>query len=129
MRKQNFPHVSLPRVDPRIRQCINAESQRTGNPRQDRLEQAASNASDPQIYAQLVEHARSTARNSGIDETFKTHDINVLLAPAESALMHFAAAAGPSLSLSIEWILSITFGQMQALTQEGKQATPSRHCL
>ena len=102
MRKQNFLHVSLSRVGPRIRQCVNAKSQRTGNPRQDRLEHAASITSDPQRYAHLVEHARSTARNHGIDKTFKNHDINVLLAPAESDLMHFAAAAGPSPSLTIQ---------------------------
>ena len=102
MRKQNSPHVSLPRVDPRIRRCVNAKAQPTGNPRQDHLEHAASIAFDPQRYAYLVEHARSTARNHGIDKTFKTHDINVLLAPAESDLMHFAATAGPSPSLTIK---------------------------
>ena len=68
----------------------------------------------PHTYDDLVEHARVTARDHGIDKVFEEYDINVLLGPAESTITHFASAAGGSIPLKV-W---------EMLTQD--QDTPLR---
>ena len=65
-----------------------------GNPRQDLLEYASSLEDDPDRYRLLLEHAQSVGKDRGLDETFKKYDINVLIGPAESSIIKFAAAAG-----------------------------------
>ena len=66
----------------------------TGNPRQDLLENASSLEDDPDTYRVSLEHARFVGKDRGIDKTFKQYDINVLVGPAESSIIQFAAAAG-----------------------------------
>ena len=66
----------------------------TGNPRQDLLELASYLDDDPDRYRSLLEHVQSVGKDRGLDETFKQYDINVLIGPAESSLVQFAAAAG-----------------------------------
>ena len=52
-------------------------------------------------YERLIKHARHVARDTGIDETFRKYNINVIVGPIESSLSLFAAAAGQFADISI----------------------------
>jgi amidase len=68
-------------------------------PNQKDLTETLAIEADPKVSAALHERFRRLGRTEGVDPVFEEHKLDVIAAPADSALCSFAAAAGYPIGL------------------------------
>lgn len=81
-------------------------------PNQDLLVRAANVSMPKEKYDRLLAHSRSVGREKGIDATLAKYNIDVIIAPADSAFNLLVSAAGnvhpfSSLPCSLSWLALI----------------------
>ena len=63
-------------------------------PRQDRLEKALAHNYNTEYLDAALTRARKIGRDEGIDKIFEEYDLDVIIGPADSAMVSLAAASG-----------------------------------
>ncbi|KAK1245164.1 hypothetical protein MKX08_004793 [Trichoderma sp. CBMAI-0020] len=72
---------------------------------QDQLQNAATMTMSDQEHDFLLRHARKVGRDIGIDKTLKEYDVDLVIAPADSAVNLLVSAAGyPSATMPLSYL-------------------------